>query len=183
MQRIVHLILFTLFVIAIDFSATGKDKTRIVPGAESTEEYFPLLKGKKIAIVANHTAILGHQHLVDSLKKSGFKIKCVFAPEHGFRGESGNGDKVSGGKDPKTGITIISLYGIFQSFGIDFMQDSNFSGLPVIAGMYNQNFLGSYLVILLPVTTFIFLLDGKTKYLGSFETEEKAKNYIDNFNL
>ena len=64
--------------------------------------------------------------------------------------------------------SIISLYGIFQSFGIDFMQDSNFSGLPVIAGMYNQNFLGSYLVILLPVTTFIFLLDGKTKYLLAF---------------
>ena len=111
MQRLIPHILFVFLLNAILFSATGKDKTRIVPGAESTDEYFPLLKGKKIAVVANHTAILGHQHLVDSLKKSGFKIKCVFAPEHGFRGESGNGDKVSGGKDPKTGIPIISLYG------------------------------------------------------------------------
>ncbi len=111
MQRIVFYILFILFTNALNFSAFCKDRFRIVPGAESTEEYFPLLKGKKIAIVANHTAILGHQHLVDTLKRSGFKIKCVFAPEHGFRGESGNGDKVAGGKDPNTGIPIISLYG------------------------------------------------------------------------
>lgn len=111
MKRIVFYILFILFTNALNFSALSKDRFRIVPGVESTEEYFPLLKGKKIAVVANHTAILGHQHLVDSLKKSGFKIKCVFAPEHGFRGESGNGDKVTSGKDPNTGIPIISLYG------------------------------------------------------------------------
>ncbi len=111
MKRVVGYILPVLFLALFALSTEAKDRYRIVPGAESTEEYFPLLKGKKIAVVANHTAILGHDHLVDSLKNSGFKIKCVFAPEHGFRGESGNGDKVSGGKDPKTGIPIISLYG------------------------------------------------------------------------
>ena len=111
MKRVAGYILLGMFLTLTGVSVNGKDRFRIVSGAESTEQYFPLLKGKKIAVVANHTAILGHNHLVDSLKNSGFKVKCVFAPEHGFRGESGNGDKVAGGKDPKTGIPIISLYG------------------------------------------------------------------------
>lgn len=111
MKTLHRFILLILLVNLYSSSVWGKDRYRIVPGAESTDEYFPLLKGKKIAVVANHTAVLGNQHLVDSLKHSGFKIKCVFAPEHGFRGESGNGDKVLGGKDPKSGIPIVSLYG------------------------------------------------------------------------
>ncbi len=111
MKRVALHIMLGMFLTMAGIQAEAKDRFRIVSGAESTEEYFPLLKGKKIAVVANHTAILGHNHLVDSLKNSGFNVKCVFAPEHGFRGESGNGDKVEGGKDPKTGIPIISLYG------------------------------------------------------------------------
>lgn len=38
-------------------------------------------------------------------------VKQAFAPEYGFRGEAGPGDKVDSGKDPKTGIKVISLYG------------------------------------------------------------------------
>lgn len=61
--------------------------------------------------------------------------------------------------------TAISIYGLFQSIGIDFMQVTNFKTLPVIAGMYNQNFLGSYLVLLLPITVFLFLKEGSISYL------------------
>ena len=111
MKRVALHIMLGMFLTMAGIQAEAKDRFRIISGAESTEEYFPLLKGKRIAVVANHTAILGHNHLVDSLQNSGFNVKCVFAPEHGFRGESGNGDKVEGGKDPKTGIPIISLYG------------------------------------------------------------------------
>lgn len=87
---------------------TGKD---LRVGAERMEVYLPLIKGKKIAIVANQTSRIGTTHLVDSLHKLGIKIQCVFAPEHGFRGEQGAGEKISNGVDSKTGIRIISLYG------------------------------------------------------------------------
>jgi uncharacterized protein YbbC (DUF1343 family) len=50
-------------------------------------------------------------HLVDSLKKLNVNIKAIFAPEHGFRGNHGAGVTIKNGKDTKTGITIISLYG------------------------------------------------------------------------
>src|SRR5690606_14973213 len=55
-------------------------------GAEQTEKYLPLLRGKRVAIMANPTAIIGNVHLVDSLQRLGVNIVKVFGPEHGFRG-------------------------------------------------------------------------------------------------
>ena len=83
----------------------------IKTGAEQTEKYLSYLKGKRVAILANQTSIIGNTHLVDSLKRSGVNIVKVFGPEHGFRGKASAGDKVSDEIDAATGIPIISLYG------------------------------------------------------------------------
>ena len=55
--------------------------------------------------------MINQTHLVDTLITQGIKVKKIFAPEHGFRGEAANGEHVSNGKDLKTGLPIISLYG------------------------------------------------------------------------
>ena len=83
----------------------------IITGAEQTEKYLTYIKGKRVAILANQTTIIGKSHLVDSLKKLGVNIVKVFGPEHGFRGNVSAGDKVSDETDAETGIPIISLYG------------------------------------------------------------------------
>lgn len=83
----------------------------IVLGAQRFAEYLPLLKGKKVALVVNQTSVIGRSHLVDTLLKQGIRIHGIFAPEHGFRGTVSAGSTVSSGKDEKTGIKIISLYG------------------------------------------------------------------------
>jgi len=83
----------------------------IVTGADQTEKYIPLVKGKRIAVLANPTTIIGKRHLVDSLLSIGIEIVKVFGPEHGFRGNASAGVKVEDEKDPATGIPIISLYG------------------------------------------------------------------------
>lgn len=83
----------------------------IITGADQTSKYLPLLKGKRVAILANPTTIIGKVHLVDSLQKLGINIVKVFGPEHGFRGNASAGDKVSDEVDKQTGIPIISLYG------------------------------------------------------------------------
>jgi len=80
-------------------------------GAERTYAYFPLLKGKKIALCANHTSMVGNTHLLDTLLSAGMNIVKVFTPEHGFRGESEAGEKVNNSIDAKTKIPIVSLYG------------------------------------------------------------------------
>lgn len=87
------------------------DHKGIITGAEQTEKYVTYLKGKRVAILANPTTIIGKKHLVDSLLSVGINIVKAFGPEHGFRGNASNGAKVSDEKDPATGVKVISLYG------------------------------------------------------------------------
>ena len=83
----------------------------IKTGADQTEKYIYYLKGKRVAILANPTSIIGKTHLVDSLKSLGINIVKVFGPEHGFRGNASAGMKVADEIDAATGIPVISLYG------------------------------------------------------------------------
>ncbi|MBO4282130.1 MAG: DUF1343 domain-containing protein [Bacteroidales bacterium] len=80
-------------------------------GAARTQVYLPFIQGKKIAVCANHTALIGQTHLVDSLHALGVDIVRIFAPEHGFRGRAEAGQTVANDTDAKTGIPIVSLYG------------------------------------------------------------------------
>jgi uncharacterized protein YbbC (DUF1343 family) len=80
-------------------------------GAEQTDQYLPYIKGKRVAMLANQTTIIGQNHLVDSLQKLGIQVVKVFGPEHGFRGQASAGVDVRDEVDSKTGIPVISLYG------------------------------------------------------------------------
>lgn len=84
---------------------------RPIPAADRTELYLPLLKGKRIAIVANHTSLIKGKHLVDSLLSRGVKVVKIYCPEHGFRGQADAGEKVNSYKDFRTGLDVVSLYG------------------------------------------------------------------------
>ncbi len=84
-------------------------------GAERTAYYLPFLEGKKVGLVGNQTSIIpteaGNVHLVDTLLALNVDLRKVFAPEHGFRGTADAGEAVEDGKDPRTGLPVISLYG------------------------------------------------------------------------
>jgi uncharacterized protein YbbC (DUF1343 family) len=84
---------------------------QVLPGANQTTEYFSLLAGKNVALVANQTSIIGSKHLVDTLLSSGISVKKIFCPEHGFRGTADAGENILTTKDIKTGLPVISLYG------------------------------------------------------------------------
>ncbi|WP_413997946.1 exo-beta-N-acetylmuramidase NamZ domain-containing protein [Flavobacterium sp. W1B] len=88
------------------------NSTKIKTGADNYEKYLPLLKDKKVGIITNQTGILSDKtHLVDFLLEKKIAIQTIFAPEHGFRGTADAGEHIVDGKDPKTGLPIISLYG------------------------------------------------------------------------
>ncbi len=91
--------------------AKPHQQKQLITGADQTEKYLPYLKGKRIAVLANPTTIIGQRHLVDSLVSLGVNIVKVFGPEHGFRGKASAGVKVKDEKDPATGVPVISLYG------------------------------------------------------------------------
>ena len=82
-------------------------------GADQTEKLILLLKGKRTALVVNQTSVVGstHIHLLDTLLSLGIEVKKVFAPEHGFRGQADAGETVKNGRDVKSGLPILSLYG------------------------------------------------------------------------
>jgi len=83
----------------------------VTTGAAQTEVYLPMLKGKKVALVTNASGLIGKKLLVDTLLKRQVKIVKIFGPEHGFRGTADAGEKVKSGKDPVTGVPVVSLYG------------------------------------------------------------------------
>ena len=90
----------------------GITKTEIKTGADNYNNYLPLLNNKQIGIVTNQTGILSNKiHLVDFLLEKNIAIQKIFAPEHGFRGTADAGEHIIDGKDSKTGLSIISLYG------------------------------------------------------------------------
>lgn len=81
-------------------------------GADNFESYLPLLKDKKVGVVSNQTGVLTNKiHLVDFLVANKVNVQKIFAPEHGFRGTADAGELIVDGKDTKTGLPIISLYG------------------------------------------------------------------------
>ncbi|WEK35333.1 MAG: DUF1343 domain-containing protein [Candidatus Pseudobacter hemicellulosilyticus] len=109
MRYLTCLIISILFLYPIKAQVT--DSGPVKAAAEWPERYMPLLKGKKVAIFANHTSLVGNKNLVDTLHSQGVDIRRIFGPEHGFRGTADAGAKVANEKDPATGIPIVSLYG------------------------------------------------------------------------
>lgn len=91
--------------------ATNPANAVVKPGAERMEQYLPELLNKRVAVFANPTSMVGNRHLVDTLLALGVKVKVIFGPEHGFRGDADAGEKVGNAVDPKTGIPVVSLYG------------------------------------------------------------------------
>jgi uncharacterized protein YbbC (DUF1343 family) len=103
-----------------------QEDKNIIVGANRTDQYIPLLQGKRVGVVANQTSVIfkdiatvlktsnndvSYTHLIDSLLSLNIDIKKVFAPEHGFRGTADAGELVKDGKDTKTDLPILSLHG------------------------------------------------------------------------
>ena len=103
-------------------------------GAENFESYLPLLKDKRVGVVTNQTGIIKYESIemiyvqdprikpqakltnkevsiVDFLLGQNINLQKIYAPEHGFRGTADAGELIVDGKDTKTNLPIISLYG------------------------------------------------------------------------
>ena len=99
-------------------------------GHARTADYVPLLQDRAVAVVANHTSMVGGPegtHLVDTLLSLGVEVKHVFAPEHGFRGDAANGAHIEDGTDAATGLDIFSLHGSNRK-----PQPSQLNGIDVV---------------------------------------------------
>lgn len=72
-----------------------------------------LLRGARVGLLANQASVNSRlEHALDLIVTSqSCRLSCLFAPEHGFRGELQDMASVKDVHDKKTGLPIISLYG------------------------------------------------------------------------
>ena len=97
--------------IALLCAAFAASAQEVLVGATDTLAYMPQLEGRRVAVLANHTAMYSEdEHLVDMLHRRGIDLVGIFAPEHGFRGHVEAGAKVQNSIDERTGVAILSLY-------------------------------------------------------------------------
>lgn len=129
--------LFRLFslvaALAICSCTLNAENQEIIIGAQCTDEYIPLLEGKRVALFSNHTGIVPSsdwtaRHTLDILLESDIDVVTIFSPEHGFRGDADAGETVGSSTDAKTGVRITSLYG----GGFNYSDPKNFEGIDVI---------------------------------------------------
>ncbi|WP_066628612.1 exo-beta-N-acetylmuramidase NamZ family protein [Labilibacter marinus] len=112
MYKITAILFIVLFIGHSCSSQVKENKTEVItPAAYRFSEYLPLLKGKKVGLLVNHSSLVNEIHLLDTLLRQEVDIVKIFAPEHGFRGKHDAGEKVDSKVDIKTGIPIVSLYG------------------------------------------------------------------------
>ena len=109
------ILIFSLIICSFTFGCRGphsnSTEERVITGAERLDAYLPMLKGKKVGIMANQTSIAGDKHLVDLLLENNVDLKFAFIPEHGFRGTIERGEDVNNDVDQQTGLHLYSLYG------------------------------------------------------------------------
>jgi uncharacterized protein YbbC (DUF1343 family) len=74
---------------------------------------FEVLKGKKVGLITNPTGVDRNlKSCIDILFGApGVKLTCLYAPEHGVRGEYAAGEFVGSTIDPSTHLKVYSLYG------------------------------------------------------------------------
>ncbi len=101
--------IFLLVVFLLILCATIQGQ--VVTGAEQPEQYYGLIRGKRVGLVVNTASVAGEILLIDRLLRDSMDIRLIFSPEHGFRMQAEAGEKVDHSIDAKTGIRVVSLYG------------------------------------------------------------------------
>ncbi len=108
--RQLSLRLFITLALLLAVSTVAVAADGVTVGAARTDQYLPLLKGKRVALFSNHTGMVGDRHTLDIMLDNGVNVTTLFSPEHGFRGTADAGEHVKSGVDGPTGIPIASLY-------------------------------------------------------------------------
>jgi uncharacterized protein YbbC (DUF1343 family) len=70
------------------------------------------LAGRRIGLVAHGASVTADgRHAVAVFRGLKLDLRRLFAPEHGFTGKAAAGESVTGGRDPGSGLPLVSLYG------------------------------------------------------------------------
>ncbi|RNC84694.1 MAG: DUF1343 domain-containing protein [Balneola sp.] len=117
-------VLITLLLFADCEAQTQSTEKKVKIGAEVLiEKHLDKLDGKRVGLVMNPTARIEETHMLDTLISLGINVTALFAPEHGFRGEAGAGERIEDGVDAATGLPVHSLYGNTKKPSAEMLQN------------------------------------------------------------
>ncbi len=85
-------------------------KTRVWCGLDRIETVDDKLKGKRIGLMTNPCGITHDFVSAIDVVHARYNLTALFACEHGIRGDAQAGDSVETYQDPKTGVTVYSVY-------------------------------------------------------------------------
>lgn len=75
-------------------------------------EQVHLLENRRVGLVSMPAAVLPDlTSALDTLSSAGVNFTALFGPEHGFGGAALDGAHVTNATDPRTGLSVFSLYG------------------------------------------------------------------------
>lgn len=68
--------------------------------------------GARVGLVTHTAAVSADgRHSIDILLRQGVDVVRLFAPEHGLRSRAAAGEHIADGRDPVSGLPVVSLYG------------------------------------------------------------------------
>lgn len=94
-------------------------------GLDRVGLYKEVFEGKRLGIIANHTAYDRDGKFIIDIFRSmkGVTITALFSPEHGFWGKVRDGKKIGDQTDPVYNLPIYSLYGKTQKPTSDMLRN------------------------------------------------------------
>ncbi len=116
MQRRVFLVNSSAFALTAlaRASAAPLPRASITLGDETfLNETWRELAGRRVGIITNQTGVTSRlQSIVDAMRRNpSIRLRAIYAPEHGFRGDRPAGSYIPSYTDRATGLPVYSLYG------------------------------------------------------------------------
>jgi len=70
------------------------------------------LRGKRLGLIVHAASVTSDgRHAVDVLREAKLEVVRLLTPEHGLRSRAAAGEEVKSGRDPVSGLPVVSLYG------------------------------------------------------------------------
>ena len=92
------------------------NKQTVYNGIDVIDKYDHLFKDRNIGLITNPTGVNKRLQSTIDIINSKYRLKALFAPEHGVRGDVQAGDQVDSYMDKRTGLPVYSLYGKTREF-------------------------------------------------------------------
>lgn len=108
-----------LLVLALTLFCYVAADARVICGDERTDVWLPMLKDKRVCLLANYTATVDGKHIADIMLEKGVNLVAIATPEHGLSGKADAGAKVASSMYKDTGVPIWSLYGKTRKLSLE----------------------------------------------------------------